>query len=206
MAKNIYDDLHAKYMAYRKSKASAAVIGNAVRWFVAEVTKRFGSTRIPMRTAQIGGLPVAADSIEQGKMYLFEYRASPDEPYYDRFPLVIPFSVEDDRMLGFNVHYLPIQYRVMALAEIVKNAVSNAKYPPLPSAFSTFGYTNTTGGFRFMRVCVRTYLFKQIRSRVAEIPATGWLSAAFLPIAGFRGQNMTETKVLQEMLAQIRTL
>jgi len=207
MAKNIYDSLHDQYMKYAKGSPSGAVVENAVQWFYSQVKNTFGSTRVPFSVAEQGADRITSDRIEAGKMYLFEYSASKDEDYFDRFPLVIPFTLEEDRILGFNLHYIPSLYRVRAMSAIVKSATPDRKYPPTKIAATSIDYTTIDGGaLNYMRISVRTYLFRRIQSKIVEIPATGWLTAAFLPTASYRGSNMTENKVAAEMLRQIRNL
>lgn len=207
MAKNIYDTLHEQYMAYAKGKASGAVVENAVQWFYSQVKNTFGSSTTPFAVAEKGATHITSDRIEDGKMYLFEYSASKDEDYFDRFPLVIPFSSEEDRILGFNLHYIPSLYRVRAMSAILKSATPDRKYPPPRIASTRIDYSVVDGGaLNYMRISVRTYLFRRIQSKIVEIPATGWLTAAFLPTASFRGSNMTPNKVTAEMLNQIRNL
>ena len=207
MAKNIYDSLHEQYMKYAKSTSSGAMVETAVQWFYSQVKNSFGSTHVPFSVAEKGATRITTDRIESGKMYLFEYAASKQEEYFDRFPLVIPFSMEEDRILGFNLHYIPSLYRVRAMTAVMKSATSDSKYPPPKIAASKIDYATIDGGaLNYMRVSVRTYLFSRIQSKVVEIPATGWLTAAFLPTASFRGSNMTENKVISAMLKQIRSL
>lgn len=43
-----------------------------------------------------------------GGLFFFKYDAKYKDvlPYWDRFPLLIPFTIESNRFFGFNVHYL----------------------------------------------------------------------------------------------------
>lgn len=210
MPNNIYDALHSKYVVYSKNRASAKIVESATRWFVSEVLKTVGSSKVSLRLAEEGTIRIPKNAFQLGKMYIFEYQASLDEEYYDRFPLVIPFTKENDRIYGFNLHYLPIRYRVKAMVEILKKATTDNKYPPKREATTRVDYTRVNGGqFNFMKVAVRSYLFKRIKTKPAEIPATGWLSAAFLPTADYKGNQIsriTQSKVTAEMLKKIRNL
>jgi len=207
MAKNIYDTLHTQYAKEMKGSPSGKIVENAVRWFYSEVRNTFGSSRVPFSIAQRGALPVTTDRIQSGKMYLFEYTASKTEEYFDRFPLVIPFTLESDRMVGFNLHYIPSLYRIKAMSSIVNSATPDRKYPPSRKASTPINYGVIDGGtLNYMRVSIRTYIFKRIESAIVEIPATGWITAAFLPTASYRGNNMSENKVAAQMLKEIRTL
>ena len=58
-----------------------------------------------MRTGASQNRPV----VTPGEMYMFYYDAKHKDtlPYWDRFPLVFPFSKVKDGFLGLNLHYLP---------------------------------------------------------------------------------------------------
>ena len=56
-----------------------------------------------------------------GRMYMLHYRAKNRDivPYYDRFPLVFPFSIREDGFTGINMHYLPPVYRALLMDNLL---------------------------------------------------------------------------------------
>lgn len=68
-----------------------------------------------------------------------------------------------------------------------------------------YDYINGTT-LNFMRVAVRTYKLRRIRSVVGEIPTKGWITASLLPVAHYRGAIRTQNAVNEEMLKQIKNL
>jgi hypothetical protein len=204
---NIYDELHTKYLAYTKTHATAKIVESAVQWYVKEIVRRFGNKQVPFQLASRGASTVAANQIVVGKMYTFEYRADSSEEYYDRYPLVIPFFKNSRQITGFNIHYLPVLYRVLGMTAILKGTSTVVKYPPARDAATTVAYDTIIGtDLNFMKVAIRTYLVRRIRSKIVAVPATGWLSAAFLPTAKYIGNNITPSRVVTQMLNEIRNL
>jgi hypothetical protein len=204
---NIYDALHTKYLAYAKTKASAKIVESAVRWYVTEIVRQFGNKQVPFQLVAKQASTVQPNQIALGKMYTFEYRADSSEDYYDKYPLVIPFFRNSRQITGFNIHYLPVLYRVLGMTAILKGTSTVLKYPPARDAATTVAYDTIIGtDLNFMKVSIRTYLVRRIRSKIVSVPATGWLSAAFLPTAKYVGNNITPSRVVTQMLNEIRNL
>ncbi len=56
-----------------------------------------------------------------GRLYMYAYdpKMKKELPYYDRFPLVFPFSKTQDGFIGLNMHYLPYPLRVGLLDKLI---------------------------------------------------------------------------------------
>ena len=52
-------------------------------------------------------------------MYMYDPKLKATLPYYDRFPLVFPFSKTPDGFIGLNMHYLPYQLRMVLLDRLL---------------------------------------------------------------------------------------
>ena len=137
--------------------------------------------------------PGARALINQGKatlrpkfgiMNLFAYDPKHKNtlPYYDRFPLILPLQAAKGGFYGLNFHYLPMAQRVLFLRQLAKYASDknfdrNTRY-------------NLTGGIennRFFRLCIKHYLFSQVRSSFLNIPPNEMAIGIFLPVARFKG-------------------
>lgn len=199
---DIYETLFAQYSdALKKDKSIEA----ALIWFYREIKALYGKSLVPFPAALEGTDLIAPEDIGFGRLYVFEYRASKTEDYYDRFPVVLPFKVQHDRIHAFNFHYLPPKHRLLALAEVLYKA--DPKFPPPVRDLTKLDYDYIKGTtLEFMRVAVRTYKLRRIRSAVGEIPTRGWITASLLPVAQFRGSLRTTNAVNNEMLKQIRNL
>ena len=137
--------------------------------------------------------PGARSLINQGKatlrpkygvMNLFAYdpKHKATLPFYDKFPLILPLQAAKGGFYGLNFHYLPFAQRVTFLRQLSKYASDknfdrNTRY-------------NLTGGIennRFFRLCIKHYLFSQVRSSFLNIPANEMAIGIFLPVARFKG-------------------
>jgi len=202
---DIYERLYSEYTdALKKDKSIEA----AMIWFYREIRSLYGTTSksvIPFASAMEGTTKIAPEDIGFGRLYLFEYRASKTEEYYDRFPMVLPFTIKSDHIVGFNLHYLPLRYRLIAIADMLYKA--EPTFPPKNNRITKLDYDYINGTtLNFMRVAVRTYKLRRIRSAVGEIPSNGWITASLLPVAQYRGTIRTQNAVNTEMLKQIKDL
>ena len=117
--------------------------------------------------------PGARGLINQGKATL---------PFYDKFPLIMPLQAAKGGFYGLNFHYLPMAQRVLFLRQLSKYASDknfdrNTRY-------------NLTGGIennRYFKLCIKHYLFSQVRSSFLNIPPNEMAIGIFLPVARFKG-------------------
>lgn len=203
MAKtNIYDEL---YTQYTKSAKGDKSIEFAVQWFFKQIRAIYSKTTVPLKRAQEGMLLVSAQSMKYGMMYVFEYQAKKTEEYFDRFPIVLPFTIGAGHIVGFNLHYLPTKYRLIAIREILHGA--NPRFPPLLNDVTKVDYSKINGStLNFMRIAVRTYKFKQVKSVVGVVPPKSWITASLLPIARFKGTPNTVNGIDKLMINAIRNI
>jgi len=96
--------------------------------------------------------------------------------------LILPLQAAKGGFYGLNFHYLPFAQRVTFLRQLSKYASDknfdrNTRY-------------NLTGGIennRFFRLCIKHYLFSQVRSSFLNIPPNEMAIGIFLPVARFKG-------------------
>lgn len=121
-----------------------------------------------------------------GYMYLFGYDPKHKEtlPYYDRFPLVFPFSIDSTSMTGINLHYLPhlLRARLMdALYSITSDVHFNEK-TKLRMSYQTL---LSSSKYKYFEPCIKKYLFSHLQTRFLMIPSNEWDIALFLPLERF---------------------
>jgi hypothetical protein len=125
-----------------------------------------------------------------GDMYLFYYDPKHKDtlPYFDRFPLVIPFRKVKGGFYGLNFHYLPPLLRVKLLDRLM--VFSNTKGIS-ESTRLKFKYQLLAGSARFgwAQPCVKMYLNDHVRSRFAKIEPEHWVTAMMLPVERFAKAN-----------------
>lgn len=98
-------------------------------------------------------------------LYNYSPKGKADLPYYDAFPIVFPFRLTEDGFYGYNLHYLP---------------------PPLRAVLMDQGIYASKGASKWFSPCIKRYITKNIRSKIATIPKEEWELALFLPMQRFQ--------------------
>jgi hypothetical protein len=138
--------------------------------------------------------------IKPGNMYMFQYdpKFKDTLPYYDRFPLIFPFRVEGDRFWAINLHYLPHRIRAQ-LMDSLYDLVNNKRYDESTRIQGTFELLNRAARSRWIKPCVKQYLFSQMNSRFMYVYPSEWDIALFLPLERFskatKSQVWAESKI-----------
>lgn len=116
-------------------------------------------------------------------MYLYDPKHKETLPYYDQFPLTIPFQETDGGFIGLNLHYLPYQYRAALLDKLLKLADSamtdNNKIKfswDLARGFSQYAAA---------KPCVKQYLYRHVQTPFKKINSSDWASVVLLPTERF---------------------
>jgi len=66
--------------------------------------------------------------VNVGDIVFFGYKSN--ESFHDRFPLVLVLGIKrsyDYNFLGFNLHYLPVEIRLLMLEELKNSGIEGAK-------------------------------------------------------------------------------
>lgn len=126
-----------------------------------------------------------------GSMYLFVYDAKTygtTLPYFDRFPLCLPFEDAPGGFWGLNLHYIPFGLR----AELLGKLMETAKDKTLDEK-STMRYNwdllKSASRFPGVRPCVKRYLGSHMRSGFFKVNPQDWKAAIFLPVESFQGAS-----------------
>jgi hypothetical protein len=128
--------------------------------------------------------------IVPGKMYLFLYDAKHKDtlPYWDMFPLVLPFRKVEDGFYGINLHYLSYPLRFKLLETLNKNTINKALTEDAKIKIS-WEMLLTMSRIAPVKACVKHYLTDHVESRFLNIPHPDWVTAAMLPVERFVGAS-----------------
>ena len=131
-------------------------------------------------------------NIIPGHMYMFLYdpKLKNELPYYDAFPLVLPFAKTDDGFIGLNLHYLPYQPRAQLLSRLMEFA-NNSKLNDATRIKYSWGLIQGVSKFKWAEPCVKRYLYSHVKSRLRKIPGQDWTTAVLLPVEQFVGATKT---------------
>lgn len=132
-------------------------------------------------------------NIFPGNMYMFRYDPKMKDrlPYYDTFPLVLPFRRVQGGFLGINFHYLPYQTRLRMLRN-VSEYTEDPKIDESTFVRVSWRIIESTALLKPLRFCVKHYILEQIQTRFLKIPFTDWVIASQLPVERFEGANKKE--------------
>jgi len=171
----------------------------AIRWFqnnldfmFAKVPKKMVEQEI-MNKPPISGKRIPVNKRNIGKMFMFYYLPKERNrlPYYDRFPLVIPFHLEQNSLLGLNIHYLPPKYRTLFMERLY--SYLNQRTVDETTRFRiSYKILKETTKLRYAKPCIRKYDYKWMRSRIVNIPSEDWNIAVHMPTERFRKQKRTK--------------
>ena len=128
-----------------------------------------------------------------GKMYMFFYDAKYKEtlPYWDRFPCVIIYDVQPDRMLGINLHYIAPRYRVILLDEMFKYT-NNDAFDDTTRFRLQYPILKSVSKFRWGKPAMKSYLYGNIMGNALQISPQYWDIISMLPLAQFQKKNVRE--------------
>lgn len=133
------------------------------------------------------------NTILPGGMYMFLYdpKGKDELPYYDRFPLVLPYKKMAGGFMGLNLHYLPYQPRMVLLQRLMdfatdRNMNENTR---IKYSWSLIGGVTK---FKWAEPCVKHYLLSHVKSTFRKIDANDWATAVMLPVEQFVGASKNQ--------------
>jgi hypothetical protein len=127
-------------------------------------------------------------SFTAGKVYLFGYnpKTGQDLKVYDRFPLVLMVKYKEDGFLGLNFHYLHPNDRAIFFNNL-QTYVNDEEFDKNPNAIFSLNYgtLKAAGALRYYKPTIKRYYYKNIVSKVTEVPPLYWKFMLFLPLDRF---------------------
>ena len=136
------------------------------KWYQQQVSKlgNVSQNQLMKETKQ-------TNSFVRGGMYLFVYNPKLREtlPYYDMFPLVIPFKKLDEGFLGVNLHYLPYMVRFKVLQSL-SDLATDERLDESTRVNLSWRLLESYSNLKPIRACVKHYLTNFIQSRFLNIP------------------------------------
>lgn len=163
--------------------------------------KALGVTSVNTAALVAGNPEYQQSAVKPGFMYMFQYDAKMKDtlPYFDKFPLIFPFSMQQDHFMGINLHYLPLMYRAR-LMDALYNVASDKKYNDKTKLKISYDLLNSSAKYKYFEPCVKKYLKSNVQSRFLMVPSSEWDIALFLPLERF---TVNKNKVYQDSLRSI---
>jgi hypothetical protein len=171
----------------------------ARKWFIEKVKELNGRIN---RKALLSDPNLQIKKAPQwGFMYMFVYEAKGDGvlPYWDRFPLIIMTEPAEGGFYGMNLHYLHPNVRAIFLDKLMQT-IKGKELNERTRLRMRYELLRNVRKYREFAPCYKRYLFSQVRTRIAQVPADQWDVAIFLPTEHFKGA--AKTKVWAESKKQ----
>lgn len=161
-------------------------------WFEQQVTLLTKQNITPNKVLS-GDTSANVTKIQPGHCYMFMYdpKMKKELPYYDRFPLVFPFSKTPDGFIGLNMHYLPYHFRIRLLDALMVFK-SNNRMDELTRIKYSWQLIDGISRFAHAKPCVKQYLLGHVRSPFRKIDSEDWATAMLLPVERFVGASKQE--------------
>jgi hypothetical protein len=174
---------------FENIRAKAGDQDRSFRWYQDNVRK-VAANISSFSGASKTDLGEFVSKMEPGNMYMYVYDAKYKDvlPYYDQFPLCLPFDDISGGFVGINLHYLPYMQRAKLLGELLSytdNELNDdSKLKIKWSLLKNFGK------FPQVQPSVKRYLNAHVKSRLFKINPQHWKSAIFLPTHNFVGASI----------------
>lgn len=147
------------------------------------------------------------NTFELGRMYLFRYAPITRNklPYYDTFPLMIPYYRKGSTIFGANFHYININMRRRLFENMVDlNYITDGTETDEPKFNFTYRRLKGKNLFRFLPPTIHQYKLGRVRSILIEIDAREWPLALYLPVEAFK--KTKKSVVWDNSLEQIKNV
>lgn len=120
-----------------------------------------------------------------GQMYLFQYDPKTKDklPYWDKFPLIIPWNKDEKGFIGLNLHYLAPRTRLVLMAKLDKFKVMARDNQH--KLLLQWNFINSVTKYPEVGPCIKRYLFDHVKSKFLKIPEEDWIISTQLPIHQF---------------------
>lgn len=168
---------------------------HSLAWYQTQVKALASAATRPNKLMQ--NVPDLTSRLMPGKMYMFFYDAKLKDklPYWDQFPLVLPFRKVPGGFYGINLHYLPYAMRFKLLGALHQYA-TDEKLNEDTRVRVNWRLLVTLSRVAPVKACVKHYLDEHVQSRFLNIKYPDWVVASLLPVERFVGAS--KSKVWQD--------
>jgi hypothetical protein len=187
--------------AFQKLRAQVGDGQKSIDWYMRNVRGLVGA-RVSGNTVMQSDIGSLTSKVEIGAMYMYFYdpKLKAQLPFYDTFPLVLPFGPAKGGFYGINVHYLPYMLRAKVLGELMNFADSKTLTPTSKMRLS-YNLLNSLQTAAEIKPCIKHYLTTHVRSQFMKINPVDWKAAIFLPVEAFVGA--TKESVFRDTRSKI---
>lgn len=159
------------------------------QWFLYNARQISDSKRL--KNAPLGmftdNQPLLTPKLMPGFMYMYFYdpKGKDELPFYDTFPLLLPFSMDDKHFTGLNMHYLPPKFRHILMTKLLRYA-NDKNMGEKTKLMMSWNLLSNAAKFPEVAPCVKQYLKGYVKSRFLKIKPEDYMIAVSLPLERFK--------------------
>lgn len=171
-------------------------------WFRSKIRELAG-TQVDTHKLYENERPSHVSRPKLGRMYMMYYwpKTRDTLPYYDRFPLIIPFEMYRDSTLSIQLHYLRPITRIMLMDKLIDLA-SNQMMDAKTKLRVSYQILSNVSRYPEVAPTIKKHLFSHVKSRYILIEPDEWTIAMLLPTEQFK--KATKQQVWSESAQMIR--
>lgn len=121
-------------------------------------------------------------------MYVYDPKYKDTLPYYDSFPLGLPFKLVPGGFYSLNLHYLPYNLRALLLDKLMQFKTDSKLDEKTRLKFS-WQLLDGVSKFAAAKPCVKHYLYEHVKTPFKAIHSQDWATAILLPVEKFVGAS-----------------
>lgn len=173
---------------FQAIRAQATDTDKSLAWYQAQVRSLSSAATRPNKLMQ--NATDLTTRVLPGRMYMFFYDAKLKEklPYWDKFPLVLPFRKVPGGFYGINLHYLSYPMRFKLLGVLHDFAVDETMSEENRIRVNWRILSNLSR-IAPVKACVKHYLDENVQTRFLNIKYPDWVMASLLPVERFVGAS-----------------
>lgn len=173
---------------FLRIRSRAGDVDRSLEWYQTQVKALARSKIMPNNLMR--NTDNLTTHIIPGGLYLFYYDAKFKDvlPYWDQFPLVLPFRRVKAGFYGINLHYLPYPLRFKLLG-LLHDLASDKDSSEDTRIRVSWRIILTMARIAPVEACVKHYLVNHVQSRFLEIKYPDWVTASLLPVEQFVGAS-----------------
>lgn len=133
-----------------------------------------------------------SSDFKSGGMYFYFYESfwKQEVPYWDRFPLIILLETKNSKngmaFLGLNLHYIDPTSRALFLAKLFGGRSNFNRDTNMVNLTINYDQIKSMSNLKEYKACIKSYLVKNVKSKILAVEAHEWLYAAMLQVESFQ--------------------
>ena len=178
-----------KHTALELYQIKAEDVKKSTAWFQEQI-KFLSTKKITPNRVMFESSPELSSKLVPGLPTFFYYDPKYKDtlPFYDQFPLVLPFHSDAESFTGLNLHYLDYKPRMMLFQELLKITGNRALHENNKIKYS-WKIVQAAANSGFAQHCVKKYLKTHVKSPFCPIAPEFWHTAIMLPVQRFVGAS-----------------